>query len=157
MSPDSALCRAAVHAGVIEPSGGKVTVYPLPGQLSYDGQERNGVTSGDYGRFGGSFAFRADVAPQAVRCLSENLAEGKPVTCRCRAADAAGSNIWGTDVYTRDSSICVAAVHAGLIQRSGGAVTVVAEPGRDSYAGSERNGVTSGSYGRFSGSFSFQK
>jgi len=32
--------------------------------------------------------------------------------------------IWGTGIYTRDSSICRAAIHAGVIDDSGGIVEV---------------------------------
>ena len=154
---DSSICRAAVHAGAIKPEGGKVTVYPMPGRGSYEGEERNGVATSDYGKYDRSFAFRSDVAPQTVeRCLSANLADGKPLTCACRAVDVQGS-VWGTDVYTHDSSICAAAVHAGVIPASGGTVTVTTAPGRDSYSGSERNGITSASYGKYDASMTFQK
>ena len=154
---DSSICRAAVHAGSIKPEGGKVTVYPMPGRGSYEGEERNGVASSDYGAYGKSFAFRTDVASQTVvRCLSENLAEGKPLTCTCRSVNVRGT-VWGTDVYTRDSSICRAAVHAGVIPASGGTLTVKATAGRDSYSGTERNGVTSNSFGTYDASFTFQK
>jgi LCCL domain-containing protein/VWA domain-containing protein len=155
---DSSLCRAALHAGIITAEGGKVTVYPLPGQGSYDGASRNGVESRDYGAYATSFGFRPDIAPQEVaRCLYPNLVQGKPVACRCRATDAGAGSVWGTDVYTSDSSICAAAVHAGLISRSGGVVTVVAGGAQQSFTGSERNGVSSRGYGPWSTSFSFKK
>jgi hypothetical protein len=57
-------------------------------------------------------------------------------------------SISGTDIYTDDSSICTAAVHAGLITfGSGGTVTVeVRRPGPNRYMGSSRNGVNSRGY-----------
>lgn len=64
--------------------------------------------------------------------------------------------VWGTVVYTDDSSVCTAAVHAGLISfASGGTVTIEMRPGQRSYVGTTRNGVTTRSYGRWSGSFVF--
>lgn len=59
-------------------------------------------------------------------------------------ANRAG-RITGTDVYSDDSPICVAAVHAGLIGfAGGGTVTVqVMRPGPTQLVGSTRNGVTS--------------
>lgn len=70
------------------------------------------------------------------------------------AANGTPRQIWGTFVYTDDSSICTAAVHAGVFTRSrGGWVTIIARPGRSSYQGTRRNGITSGSYGTFQGSF----
>ena len=52
--------------------------------------------------------------------------------------------VWGTRVYTADSSVCAAAVHWGLITvADGGTVTIEVRPGRDSYRGTRRNGVVS--------------
>jgi len=64
--------------------------------------------------------------------------------------------VWGTDVYTDDSSVCVAAVHAGLITyASGGTVTFEIRAGQTGYTGSVRNGVPSGNWGTWPGSFVF--
>jgi hypothetical protein len=68
----------------------------------------------------------------------------------------AGSAIWGTDVYTDDSSIARAAVHAGVLAvGQTKVVTVTILPGQSSYPASTRNGVTSASWGAWSGSYSF--
>lgn len=75
---------------------------------------------------------------------------------RFQVTGTTSGSIWGTDVYTDDSSVARAAVHAGVL-RAGetGVVTVIVQPGLDQYAGSARNGVTSASYGRWSGSYRF--
>jgi hypothetical protein len=64
--------------------------------------------------------------------------------------------IWGTDIYTDDSSICAAAVHAGILapDSTEGYVSVVEEPGQDQYVGSTRNGITTDDYGEWPRSFS---
>ncbi|HEY1087132.1 MAG TPA: LCCL domain-containing protein, partial [Archangium sp.] len=65
-----------------------------------------------------------------------------------------GSSIWGTNFYTDDSSVCVAAVHMGAIGfAAGGSVTFEIYRGMTSYAATTANGVTSSSYGTWSGSF----
>jgi len=65
--------------------------------------------------------------------------------------------LWGNDIYTSDSSICTAAVHSGLITfQHGGTVTIELRPGRSIYGSSERNGVTSNSYGSWQQSFVFK-
>lgn len=75
----------------------------------------------------------------------------------CPAGGTLGP-VWGTDVYSDDSSICSAAVHAGrIIVRLGGPVMVFVQPGRASYAGSARHGVTSLSRAASPGSFSFSQ
>ena len=66
--------------------------------------------------------------------------------------------MWGTDTYTDDSSVCIAAVHAGLItEDEGGRVVIEIAPGEESYTGSEANGITSTDYGSWSGSFTFPR
>jgi hypothetical protein len=78
-------------------------------------------------------------------------------TFNCSPNGAIGS-VWGTGIYTDDSSICSAAAHAGLITaRSGGQVTIKIRPGAKSYNGANRNGVSSQRYGSWKGSFIFTK
>jgi hypothetical protein len=81
--------------------------------------------------------------------------DGRLVAFAC-PPDGELRTVWGTDVYTDDSSVCSAAVHAGLISvEDGGRVVVEIAPGEESYEGSERNGVTSTDYGPWDGSFTF--
>jgi hypothetical protein len=54
---DSAICRAAAHAGVLRGTGGSVTLRAAPGRQSYSASTRNGVVSQDFGPWEGSFAF----------------------------------------------------------------------------------------------------
>ena len=67
-----------------------------------------------------------------------------------RVRGAAQGSLWGTDIYTGDSTLAVAAVHAGLVKVDETAivkVTVVAP--LQKYQGSARNGVTSHDFGRY--------
>jgi len=67
------------------------------------------------------------------------------------------SIVWGSDVYTADSSVCTAAVHAGKITLdAGGEVTIEMRPGRAAYGGTLRNGITSQTYGGYPNSFVFK-
>lgn len=77
-----------------------------------------------------------------------------PLTCFCPPGAAAGT-VWGSLTYTDDSSICAAAVHAGVISAAGGPVTVQASGGCPSFEGSTRNGVTTTNYGPWQSSFFF--
>lgn len=64
--------------------------------------------------------------------------------------------VWGAEVYTDDSSVCAAAVHAGKISfERGGRVTIQIRDGQASYRGTDWNGVTSQPYGEWGGSFVF--
>jgi hypothetical protein len=67
-----------------------------------------------------------------------------------RIKGATEGQVWGTDTYTRDSSLAAAAVHAGLLKPDQTAVlrvTVVAPLA--SYPGTMRNGVTTTDYADF--------
>ena len=64
--------------------------------------------------------------------------------------------VWGTDIYTDDSSVAAAAVHAGCIENGKTAViTVKILAGQGCYRNTTRNGVTSSSYGAWPGSYLF--
>lgn len=63
-------------------------------------------------------------------------------------------NVWGSDPYTDDSSVCAAAVHAGVITtEDGGGVTIEVLGEQESYDASTANGVTTFDYGSWPGSF----
>jgi RNA polymerase sigma factor (sigma-70 family) len=68
------------------------------------------------------------------------------------------STIWGDGIYTDDSALAVAAVHAGLVRPGqAGVVKVTIEEGKPGYEGSTRNGVTSQPYQVFPGSYRVQR
>ncbi len=69
---------------------------------------------------------------------------------------ASGGAVWGTEVYTDDSSVARAAVHAGVVAvGETKTVTVTILPGQSAYPASVRNGVSSASWGAWSGSYAF--
>lgn len=80
---------------------------------------------------------------------------GERYAFRCPPGKPAPSRVTGSGPYTDDSSICTAAVHAGLLHgKNGGEVVVEIRPGQSSYAGSEQNFVKSADSDRaWSGSF----
>jgi ABC-type transport system substrate-binding protein len=64
------------------------------------------------------------------------------------------NTIYGTDLYTDDSSICTAAAHSGLITvKDGGTITIRIKPGFDFYNGNTRYEIKSNGYGNYGGSF----
>jgi hypothetical protein len=153
---DSNVCAAAVHAGAIPSTGGTVVVTIQPGQSSYTGTTRNGITTLSYGAWAGSFSI-SGLTPPPSSCSNYNFTSyrgqnGTQVRCSCAAVS--GGTVWGTDLYTDDSNVCAAAVHAGAIPSTGGTVVVTIQPGQSSYTGTTRNGITTLSYGAWAGSFS---
>lgn len=156
---DSALCTAAIHAGVITDAGGPITVLREPGHPVYAGTTRNGVRSSDYGNYARSIHF-AGAAPAAEpppcpRTLSINPTLATPYACACSAEAVGEGSVWGSNPYTDDSALCRAAVHAGAVGASGGVITVYREAGRELYVGTARNGVSTRDYGRYARSIRF--
>jgi len=80
---------------------------------------------------------------------------GQTVSCVCAAAQTSGGQVWGSGPYTDDSSLCRAAVHAGVVPVSGGAIRFQVTAGLPGYQGSQRNGVSTSGYGAWHGSVSF--
>jgi hypothetical protein len=73
--------------------------------------------------------------------------------------DAEAGPLWGTDVYTHDSALSAAAVHAGVLasgERGFVRVTWV-DTVNVSFVGSERNGIRSASYGPWPSGFRIER
>lgn len=69
-----------------------------------------------------------------------------------------GGSVWGTDLYTVDSVLAIAAVHAGILKAGEtGIVKVTFEPGMPQYSGSSRNGVTTSAWEQYHLSFRVEK
>jgi len=67
---------------------------------------------------------------------------------------ANAGTVWGTDIYTDDSPIAMAAVHAGVLKVGEKAVVkLTILPGQASYNGSMRNGSSTSDYGPWQGSY----
>src|SRR5262249_37191385 len=95
--------------------------------------------------------------PPDVACPLNGQGLHDALDCICPPPSIAGAMVWGTDVYSDDSNICAAAVHAGIIGLSGGALRVLPRDGLEAYRGTTRNGVTSLDYGRWNGSFALER
>ena len=159
---DSALGRAAVHAGLLQVGQtGVVTVTVLPGQTAYSGTSANGVESRSYGRWNGSYRLAAPMAPPPSEVLPDpgNMTRYRGQNgqvFRFEVTGATAGSVWGSDVYTDDSTIARAAVHAGVLRvGETGVVAVTVLPGQGGYAASSRNGIDSAAYGQWQGSYSF--
>ena len=90
--------------------------------------------------------FLASDAPARI----QDLCDTPGTTFYFRVTGASDGSVWGTDVYTGDSSLTVAAVHAGAVKLGETAVVrvTVMRP-LHHYQGSVRNGVTSNDYGPY--------
>jgi len=122
--------RTVAYPGAIEPSSKEVV--PDPGTLA----EFQGAV-------GKTISFKVTGVGQGGGFARGGMASGA---------------VWGSDVYSLDSTLAVAAVHAGAL-RAGQAgvvrVTIVGPQG--SFEGSTRNGVTTSAWGQFPGGFKFKR
>lgn len=153
---DSALCAAAVHAGVIPAAGGVIRAQAAPGRDSYSGSLRNGVSTSHYGSWSRSVVFVGTALADAVPLCPgayHDAGKGWSSTCRCADGSGNGGSVWGSGPYTTDSNLCRAARHAGVIGAGGGLVRVTSAPGQASYTGSRRNGVETLNWGSYEASF----
>ena len=168
---DSSVCTAAVHAGAITvDAGGAVTIRIRSGQAGYVGTERNGIRTRPWDRWAGSFEVVGHEPLVGRDCPQDAAADDawQMAPCAYRGNDAmelayacptsrASLPVWGDRVYTDDSSVCTAGVHAGALSRaSGGTVRITIRPGLAAYAASSRNGVTTEPWETWGGSFEVQ-
>ena len=88
----------------------------------------------------------ASDAPTSMHGLCETVG----ATYYFRVTGVTEGQLWGTDIYSGNSTIGAAAVHAGLLKPGKTdvlRVTVVTPP--EKFPGTVRNGVTSTEYGRY--------
>lgn len=99
-------------------------------------------------------ARRAGIEPDPGNLTSYRDKVGKTYIFRVTGHKQNGS-IWGSQPYTDDTTLSIAAVHSGLL-RDGqrGTIKVTILPGQDHYDGGEANGINSSSYETWQGSYS---
>jgi hypothetical protein len=156
---DSSLAAAAVHAGALRAGEwGVVDVTVLPGQSSYKGSSANGVTSGSYGSHSASYQVSRNTS-KGIYVLPDpdwmtQFRDRRGEVLYFRVTGTSRGSVWGTEVYTDDSELAAAAVHAGFLKDGEtGIIGVMFLPGQDKYVGSTRNGVRSSDFWQYGGSY----
>ncbi|MGC4028500.1 MAG: LCCL domain-containing protein [Steroidobacteraceae bacterium] len=155
----SPVCPAAIHAGLLKAGqNGVVRILIGRGAQSFEGSRRNGVATLKYGSWGYSYTFVKEGKPGSIAWTT--AWSGIPMdftsalTLRCPAGGGREGALWGTNPYTADSSICLAAVHAGIIgSDTGGEIQVQRARGARQFPGSVKNGVTSRRWGAYEDAF----
>uniref|UniRef100_W5UCF9 Cysteine-rich secretory protein LCCL domain-containing 2 n=1 Tax=Ictalurus punctatus TaxID=7998 RepID=W5UCF9_ICTPU len=149
----SSICRAAIHYGVIDNNGGLVEVARKDSFPFFVKATKNGVES--FSKYKTANAFLvAKVEIKSVDCyttvadicpFSDQHSTCPRVWCpdSCKNQPSYWSPVIGTGVYADSSSICRAALHAGVIKASGGYLDILAMDKKNSYTGSLKNGVQS--------------
>lgn len=103
---------------------------------------------------GSTGSISADVIAAPNNLVGYRNRSGQSLQFSVTGSTAGG--VWGTNVYTDDSSVAAAAVHAGVVAPGQTAeVTINILPGQSSYTASTSDGVTSRNWGSWGGSYSF--
>ena len=98
---DSAICAAAIHAGVLKAGrAGVVTILIGDGAKSFTGSERNRIVSHDYGAWEHSYSFVHDDEPGSItwKTVWNGVPDDftDPIVVNCPSGGDASKTIWGT-------------------------------------------------------------
>jgi hypothetical protein len=116
-----------------------------------NGTDASGTDAAGTGSSGGAASPTND--PWQKTAAEFELQIGDSGTHEC-PPDGVAHQLWGTGPFTDDSSICTAAVFAGVIDLAGGGtVTFTIVDPLPSYDGGESNGVVANEYGEWPGAF----
>lgn len=149
----SSICRAAIHYGIINNNGGLVDTTRKDKLPFFVKATKNGIESFSKYKAGNAFVV-SKVERQSVDCyatVAEICPFKKPysncprVFCpaNCKNEPSYWAPVVGNSFYTDRSSICRAAIHAGVIQAGGGYVDVLPLDKKKSYVGVLKNGIQS--------------
>lgn len=127
-----------------------------------DGLRRMQTASATAGNLDEALAVRGKIVEMIARRIGFRPDPGSLTEYRGQNGETFNFNVmgrtngsvWGSGIYTDDSDLGTAAVHAGLLQPwQQGVVRVTILPGRPGYEASERNGVRTQDFGVWQGSY----
>ncbi|XP_064189188.1 cysteine-rich secretory protein LCCL domain-containing 1 [Anguilla rostrata] len=150
----SSICRAGLHYGVIDNEGGWLDVTRQGRKEYFIKSNKNGVQS--LGKYLSANAFTVSkVTVKAITCqttVAELCPYQKPAShcpriyCpgNCMQENPDIARVIGTSTYADTSSICRAAIHAGILEsQSGGWLDVMPVDNKRQYIASYQNGIYS--------------
>lgn len=150
----SSICQAAMHHGVLDNDGGWVDITRQGKKPFFIKSNRNGIQS--FGKYRPANSFTVSEVPvQAANCQTrahQICTFKKPVShcprmyCppNCLEENPHLARVIGTRFYSDRSSICRAAVHAGVIRNyDGGYLDIMPVENKQRYFGSYQNGIFS--------------
>jgi hypothetical protein len=121
--------------------------YEEPEVVAVDALPDPGTMMAFQGQVGKTLAFQVTGRNSGVAPQLPGAAAGAVVV---------GGSLWGTDVYTLDSTLALAAVHTGILKPGQTGIVKVKVLGpQGAFTGSDRNGVQSMAYGFFNGAYQF--
>uniref|UniRef100_A0A3Q2DM17 Cysteine-rich secretory protein LCCL domain containing 2 n=1 Tax=Cyprinodon variegatus TaxID=28743 RepID=A0A3Q2DM17_CYPVA len=147
----SSICRAAIHAGVIDNNGGLVDITRRDRLPFFVRSTKNGCLSSLFVWI----EYKADCYTTVAEICPFRQPNSHCPRILCPASCNTEPSYWspviGNNIYADSSSICKAAIHAGVIKADGGFVDVLPLERRKSYTGVQKNGIQSESKSNVNG------
>lgn len=150
--PKSAICSSALHSDTLEVGGGYVIVELVHGKEIYNGSlGGHEIISTTFNKAQISFRTKKATPPTKISCLDSpakspfstaTIGTKFVIVCPKKCSEHK-SDIFGTEIYTDQSSICLAGIHSGHMSDLGGETEFVIEAGQSNYSGSKSFGVIS--------------
>ena len=152
--PRSSICRAALHTGVIlKDKPGEIYVTLTGPKPMFNGSlGQNDINSGTFSKAESSFFVTKAEKLTKVSCVTApnmlkfGIAPVKSifvVLCPKNCSEEKAKRVYGTDFYTDHSSICIAAIHHGIINDKGGEVKFMIDGSKPQFKGSMGFGIES--------------
>jgi len=164
--PKSSICKAAQHSGALEKGKfGEVLITLVGPKPIFNGSE--GIDKTMSATFAGadkSFTLKSAKPITKISCktqANEHKFANAPtntqfvIQCPKHCSKKKGLQLFGTKFYTDNSSICLAAIHRGIINDRGGEIKIVIAVGKDMYKASNGFGIASKVFGPHIRSFEF--
>jgi len=139
---DSVICLAALHSGHITKEGGLFIVKKGGPLDAYVGSVKNGVNTQSYGSFDHMLILPSELDIKLT--FSSNQCGPRIGVCKGKANNCIEKgDVWGDNPYVRESNLCKAALHSGLITENGGIFMIEEAGTHGGYTGSVKNSITS--------------
>ncbi|KAL8270855.1 hypothetical protein Esti_005226 [Eimeria stiedai] len=127
-TPDTSVCKAALHAGVLGLEGGEAVLVVHNGISNYTSSKGQHGNDGELEPQMRSFSVIHAPPFKRLSCFSDGsfvlymqVDELALVACPAGCMDASEARVYGTKLYSPMSSVCRAAIHAGALSPVGGA------------------------------------
>lgn len=168
-TPDSSICKAAIHAGIYKPNMGNknntFVIRIVEGLLEYKSSRGHfGILSKSEKQSQlRSFSVLSENEENIFTCSTDgqfilNLSVGEKRTINCPSnCNIIKDKIYGTNIYSPTSVLCKAAIHSGALSNQGGLVEIIVGTGQEEFKGSTQNNVESFSSNNHSRSITFNK
>ena len=137
--PLSSICSSAVHAGNLEEEGGYILVEKVQGKEIYNGSVGSyDKISSTFSKSKISFKTKKAIPPTKISCTDtpavspfNTATVGTKFVVICpKKCSENKLFIYGTEVYSDQSPICLAGFHSGVMNDRGGEVEFIIESGQ---------------------------